>query len=603
MLEVKSISPKEQLSFAIGAIGKDMAFAFTLLGLFSYLEQSVIIGSTLLSLVPVIAKLLDAISDPIIGLIIDKTKSKYGKFKPYILIGSILFAISTLIYILQPKVTSNLSFICSCFIYFIVCACYSLLDVAFWSLIPTFGSKSTTRDQMALMGRLGALIGYQLVVLPTFFIEETPNNQYLFEYRPYFILLIFVLSQFILLINVQDRSIKYTTSYNFKIGSLIHFMLKNNQLMVISLIVFLLQFISYLAISTATILFHPDQQSTKYFYITFLTSTIGQLLAYLAYLKLRSFVQRRSIFIFSILTIILAIPLLALALSHENPLLMYISYFLIYSSLALCVVCTTVMQANVVDYGEFKNDCRTEGLSFSMQTMSTKIAIALSTMLIYFTPKIDLFFKNKELTICLIILAIAFIATLIMLFIYLRFYKLSGSFYLHMLNTLDKLRGINNKEDLNYTSVRYAIDEDCILMNQSSTNLFEIIDNLSERLINNNLIDNPMLFKQQLFARLRANSCGIAEGIAIAHLKSNAVRRSSIALATLQQGIDCHAIDDKKCNLIFLIASPNDPNEHLNVLGKLSLLLNEHQFCNSIRTACSQAEILEQIIKFEKSLV
>ena len=64
---------------------------------------------------------------------------------------------------------------------------------------------------------------------------------------------------------------------------------------------------------------------------------------------------------------------------------------------------------------------------------------------------------------------------------------------------------------------------------------------------------------------------GIAHGIAIPHTRGDFVNRSSLAIATLKNPIDCGSLDEKPCDLIFLIATPDDGKSHMNLLKNLSL--------------------------------
>ena len=99
-MENHSINHSEKLSFAIGAIGKDAAFAFMILSLLNSVYNSFALGGVLLAFIPIIGKFLNGISDPIIGFIIDKSKSKFGKFKPYIFFGSVSFVFFALCYVI-----------------------------------------------------------------------------------------------------------------------------------------------------------------------------------------------------------------------------------------------------------------------------------------------------------------------------------------------------------------------------------------------------------------------------------------------------------------------------------------------------------------------
>lgn len=98
------------------------------------------------------------------------------------------------------------------------------------------------------------------------------------------------------------------------------------------------------------------------------------------------------------------------------------------------------------------------------------------------------------------------------------------------------------------------------------------------------------------------NPAGIAHGIAIPHTRGSFVRRSALAVAHLSTPIDCGAADGKPCDLIFLIAAPDDGRSHISLLGNLSLMLSEPGFADKLRKSTSPEEINTRLITCEKQL-
>ena len=76
------------------------------------------------------------------------------------------------------------------------------------------------------------------------------------------------------------------------------------------------------------------------------------------------------------------------------------------------------------------------------------------------------------------------------------------------------------------------------------------------------------------------------------------MKRPAIAIAVLEKPLDLGSFDGKKCDLIFLIASPDDGQTHLNLLGRLSLVLNEQGFADSLRHAGTAREVVTRIARY-----
>lgn len=86
------LTKKTKFSFGIGAIGKDMVYAIVSSFLLYYYNTVLGISATFIGVVFMAARIFDAFNDPIMGIIVEKTNTKMGKFRPWILTGTILNA-------------------------------------------------------------------------------------------------------------------------------------------------------------------------------------------------------------------------------------------------------------------------------------------------------------------------------------------------------------------------------------------------------------------------------------------------------------------------------------------------------------------------------
>lgn len=596
------ITAREKASYMAAALFKDIAFVYIMMYFAFLYEISLAASSVLLFLILFIAKFVDGLSDFAIGLLIDKTNSRYGKFKPYIMLGTVLFPLAVIIHMTLIPYVGNM-FVNTLF-YIILCILYSIADVAFWSMIPSFGSQTNARETMSVLGRVGAFIGYEGAILVILYSTYQFEREMIFNaYLVVACLVLFVVSQGVLLQTIRDRSLGYNQTYRLSANTLVKVFFANDQLHIVSLIIFLVQIALYVSLFSVSIYINDSKQSDYYFLTSAVASTVGGLLAFAIYPSLRSHLPRKLIFMGACSAFGLGLLLIIASVMVDSMINFHAGIFLIFSGLAWLLICNLVMLANTVDYGEFRANFRIEGLTMSMVTLSTKLAVSLGMLFCYFVLNYELEQGSSMLVIISVNLVVGLACIALIMFIYLSLYKLNGSFYIHMLNTLDRLRDIDNKNELNYTSVRYALDERSILMHLEDDKFNTILDKLFDSIVETNAISDPNVFKQDLLNKLRINPCGIAEGIAIAHAKSKGVQRPALAVATLNHAIDCGAIDGKDCDLIFLIASPQDANAHLNLLGKLSLILNESNICDELRMASSQAEIIERIFTCEKFLM
>lgn len=115
-------------------------------------------------------------------------------------------------------------------------------------------------------------------------------------------------------------------------------------------------------------------------------------------------------------------------------------------------------------------------------------------------------------------------------------------------------------------------------------------------------ISNKEEYKKVVLNREKQGTTGIGEGIAIPHGKSNVVKKATLAAMVIQKGVDFEALDNKKVNLMFLIAAPETKdNIHLEVLSRLSALLMDEKFREKLKNAKTPKEFINYIDEAEKA--
>lgn len=129
----------------------------------------------------------------------------------------------------------------------------------------------------------------------------------------------------------------------------------------------------------------------------------------------------------------------------------------------------------------------------------------------------------------------------------------------------------------------------------------EALDQMVELMNKSGKINDIDAYREQVYAREEESTTGIGEGIAIPHGKCDAVTKPGLAAMVVKEGVDFNSLDGEPVTLIFLIAAPNTKdNVHLDVLSKLSVLMMDEEFSNSLRNARTVDEFLEIIDKADE---
>ena len=142
------------------------------------------------------------------------------------------------------------------------------------------------------------------------------------------------------------------------------------------------------------------------------------------------------------------------------------------------------------------------------------------------------------------------------------------------------------------------LDKRSISLNGAPKSKEEALDQVVALMAKSGKINDEEAYRKQVYAREEESTTGIGEGIAIPHGKCDAVDRPGLAAMVVKDGVDFEALDGEPVTLIFLIAAPNTKdNVHLDVLSKLSVLMMDEAFSDSLRNARTVDEFLEIIDK------
>ncbi|HKL61527.1 MAG TPA: MFS transporter, partial [Acholeplasma sp.] len=155
------------LAFGIGTLGRDMTYTLISMYLTYYLTDVLDLSNHSLSIFTILIvsiRVFDAFNDPFMGVIVDNTKTKYGKFKPWIFIGLIGAAIATLLMFYPNKPSGNMLFVGFFLAYLLWEVFYTMNDIAYWSMMPALSSESKEKEKIGASARIFANIGLFFVV-------------------------------------------------------------------------------------------------------------------------------------------------------------------------------------------------------------------------------------------------------------------------------------------------------------------------------------------------------------------------------------------------------------------------------------------------------
>lgn len=151
-------------------------------------------------------------------------------------------------------------------------------------------------------------------------------------------------------------------------------------------------------------------------------------------------------------------------------------------------------------------------------------------------------------------------------------------------------------------TIRDLLAAESINLNGTPAGKTEALNQCIDLMAKSGKIADVEKYRKGVFAREEEGTTGIGMGIAIPHCKSDAVTKAGLAAMVVKGGVDFESLDGTPAKIIFLIAAPNtEDNVHLQVLSKLSVMLMDEQFTNSLINAGSVDEFLNIIDSAEKA--
>lgn len=384
---------REKIGYGVGAIGLDLSYGMFYSFLSYYLSSVLGLKEGFLLLLTPLARIWDGINDPMMGTIVDNTRTKHGKYRPWILIGAVCNAIVLFLLFTNFGLSGTKLYIYIGFMYVFWGMTNTMADIPYWSMVPSFTSDPSDRNMVSTVARTFSGLGQGIItiatpiVLPLLSSGITTDKGYSasgFSRWAGICSCLLVLFALICVLSTKEKNVVYDKKTKFSFKKIFKVIAKNDQLVVFMVVAMLSNAGWYLTSGTAVYYFtdvlgEPTGQSL------FQTiGAVGSVLGLLVIPILSKWMSKKKIYQVSLIATILGYvlmyvfgPVLKITIALD------IAYIISSTGIASMFVAQTIFLADIVDYGEYKNGERNESITFSMKGFLQKMAYTIQTIILF----------------------------------------------------------------------------------------------------------------------------------------------------------------------------------------------------------------------------
>ncbi|MCI1553152.1 MAG: glycoside-pentoside-hexuronide (GPH):cation symporter [Levilactobacillus sp.] len=389
---------KKYISYALGTFGHDAFYNTLSIYFMMFLTSQLFTNSGdekmvgIVTTMVVVIRVGEIMFDPMIGGIVDNTNTRWGKFRPWIMIGSVVAAIG-LVFLFSDYFglawNSPIFYLVLVAITFLMIdVFYSFSDIALWSMLPAVSLDNRTRTKFGTASRIGSTLGAQIVIviitpailLFSHLISKVPYGQQTRAGWTGYVLIVALLcvgGALITCLNIKEEhnliraNVKHTT-----VSDIFRAIGHNKQLLWMAASYFLFAF-SYVVTNSLLMYYFTYRlgNAAAYTWVGVITCILGVISVGL-FPTLETLIHRRAIYIGGIAFMLVGYVIFLLAGQNLGLVLLAVSFY--FFPYPLIFLATLMTITDSVEYGQLVNGVRNESVTLSVRPLIDKLAGAAS---------------------------------------------------------------------------------------------------------------------------------------------------------------------------------------------------------------------------------
>ncbi|HHY82527.1 MAG TPA: sugar transporter [Clostridiales bacterium] len=382
---VKSASNYNRYTFGLGTIGRDMVYALVSMYLMFYLTDILNLPNSILwwvNFVLLAGRIFDALNDPIMGVIVDNTSSRFGKFKPWIAIGALLSGISTILLFTDFGI-SGLGYVVLFAVFYLLWEItYTANDISYWSMLPSLSMDQKEREKIGAVAKICANVGLFTVVAGIVPITTALGNVYGSMKTAYTVFasalaIIMCVCQSITIFGVREQKGVFRNESITTLKGMVKAIFYNDQLLYTSISMSLFM-IGYMTTTNFGLYFFKYAYGDEGMYSIFAVILgISQIAALSVFPLFSKRFNRKKLY--AAATAMVVLGYLIFFFSPMKMLFIGTSGILIFIGEAFIQLLMLMFLADTVEYGQWKLGKRNDSVTFSLQPFINKMGGAIAS--------------------------------------------------------------------------------------------------------------------------------------------------------------------------------------------------------------------------------
>ena len=376
---------RNRYSFGLGTIGRDMLYSLVSMYLIFYLSDVLRLSDQVLLWVTgvfVVARVFDALNDPVMGAIVDNTSSRWGKFKPWIAVGAALSGLLTILLFTDFGLQGKAFVALFAVIYLLWGLAFTANDISFWSMLPALSKDQKEREKIGAVARICANLGLFSVVVGVVPLTNALAARFGSMKTAFFVFAVGIalmlwVGQLVTLFGVKVPVATGSKEPTTTLRGMIRAIFGNDQLLytAISMALFM---IGYVTTTSFGLYYFKYAFKNEGMYAIFaLILGLSQISALVVFPFLsKRFTRAR---IYSGATVLVVLGYLVFFFAPMSMLWVGTAGILLFVGQAFIKLLMLVFLADTVEYGHWKLGKRNESVSFSLQPFINKMGGAMAS--------------------------------------------------------------------------------------------------------------------------------------------------------------------------------------------------------------------------------